>query len=69
MSRTGLKDISEALDAGETSLVEFSTNEIDHGLAAAIKAESHEIKKLDKIDAKAFERELKQLSTAGADRS
>lgn len=35
----------------------------------AIKAESHEIKKLDKIDAKAFERELKQLSTAGADRS
>lgn len=65
MSRTGLKSISEALDAGETSLVEFSTNEIDHGLAAAIKAESHEIKKLDKIDAKAFERELKQLPTAG----
>ena len=63
ISRGDLKDLGEALDAGEASLVVISTSEIDHQFAAALKAAAHRITKLEKADAKEFEQELKSLSS------
>ncbi|HEV3174332.1 MAG TPA: DUF1269 domain-containing protein [Actinocrinis sp.] len=62
ISRGDLKDLGEALDAGEASLVVISSTEVDHQFAAALKATAHQIQRLEKADAKAFERELKSLS-------
>lgn len=62
MSRGDLKDLGEALDAGEASLVVISTSEFDHAFISALKAEEHEIEKLEKADARAFERELKSMA-------
>jgi uncharacterized membrane protein len=62
ISRGDLKDLGEALDAGETSLVVISTTEVDHEFTTALKATAHQIKRLDKADAKAFEHEFKSLS-------
>lgn len=59
VSRDDLKELGEALDAGEANLVVISTSEFDHELAAELKADAHVLKKLDKAEAKAFERELK----------
>ncbi|MFG3268535.1 DUF1269 domain-containing protein [Streptomyces bobili] len=64
ISRTDLKDLGEALDAGQASLVVISTTELDHELTAVLKATTHQIKKLEKADAKAFERELKAVSSS-----
>lgn len=63
MSRTDLKELGEWLDAGQASLVVISTTEIDHVLTAELKATAHQIKKLEVADAKAFEAELKSVST------
>lgn len=63
ISRGDLKDLGEALDAGAASLVVISTSEIDHEFAAALKAMTHRIAKLEKADAKQFEQELKSLSS------
>lgn len=65
MSRGDLKDLGEALDAGEASLVVISTSEFDHDFTAALKAQEHQIKKLEKADARAFERELKNMTPDG----
>ena len=62
LSRSDLKELGEALDAGEASLVVISTTEIDHEFTAALKAVAHQIQKLDKADAKAFEQEYKNSS-------
>ncbi len=62
ISRADLKDLGEALDAGEASLVVISTTEIDHRLTATLKALAHRTKRLDQADAKAFEHEFKTLS-------
>jgi hypothetical protein len=57
-----LKDLGDALDAGEASLVVISTTEFDRELTDALKAVNHQVKKLEKADAKEFERELKSIS-------
>ena len=62
LSRHDLKDLGEALDNGTASLVVISTTEFDHDFTAALKAVNHQVKKLEKADAKAFEQELKSLS-------
>jgi uncharacterized membrane protein len=59
ISRSDLKDLGQALDDSEASLVVISTTELDHALTSALKATEHQIKKLEKADAKEFERELK----------
>lgn len=64
MSRRDLKDLGEALDANEASLVVISTSEFDHEFIKALKATAHEIKKLGKADAKAFERDLKSVAAS-----
>lgn len=62
LSRRDLKDLGEFLDEGEASLVVISTTGFDHAFNAALKAEKHEIKKLDKADAKEFEHDLEALA-------
>jgi uncharacterized membrane protein len=61
MSRDDLKDLGRALDDGEANLVVISTSELDHDFTIALKAGQHQIKKLEKADARAFGRELKNL--------
>jgi uncharacterized membrane protein len=61
-SRGDLKDLGEALDVGEASLVVISTSQFDHDFTAALNAENHVIKELEKADARAFERELNSVS-------
>ncbi|WP_427891854.1 DUF1269 domain-containing protein [Kribbella sp. GL6] len=62
LSRGDLKDLGETLDAGEASLVVISTTEFDREFTEALKAVDHQIEKLEKADAKEFERELKKAS-------
>jgi uncharacterized membrane protein len=62
LSRGDLKDLGELLDAGEASLVVITTTEFDHAFASALKATAHQIKKLEKADAKAFAQEAASLS-------
>lgn len=62
MSRGDLKDLGEALDADEASLVVISTSEFDRAFISALKAEEHQVKKLEKADARALERELKNIA-------
>jgi uncharacterized membrane protein len=62
MSRGDLKDLGDTLDAGEASLVVITTAEIDHAFSTALKAETHQIKKLEKADAKEFEHEFRNSS-------
>ena len=59
ISRGDLQDLGEALDDGEASLVVIATTELDHAFVSALKATEHQIKKLEKADAKEFERTLK----------
>jgi uncharacterized membrane protein len=61
MSRGDLKDLGEALDAGEASLVVISTSPLDTRMVASLKAKAHQIKELTEADAKALERDLKDL--------
>ncbi|MFD7155549.1 DUF1269 domain-containing protein [Kribbella sp. NPDC059898] len=61
LSRGDLKDLGDILDAGESDLVVISTTEFDREFTEALKAVDHQVKKLEKADAKKFERELKNL--------
>lgn len=61
LSRADLKDLGDVLDAGEAALVVVSTSELDHIFAAALKALTHQVKKLEKADAKAFEAEVEKV--------
>lgn len=62
LSRGDLKELGEALDDGEASLVVISTSELDREFAKDLKAENHLLKKLDRVEAKELELKLKALS-------
>jgi uncharacterized membrane protein len=66
LSRTDLKDLGEALDAGTAGLIAvYETNYADQ-IAANIKAANRMISRAVDLDADALAAELKQAETAGA---
>jgi uncharacterized membrane protein len=60
MSRGDLKDLGEALDAGQGAIVVIGESKLEQALEKAVKRATKTIEKQLDADAKALEKELKQ---------
>ncbi|WP_066913492.1 DUF1269 domain-containing protein [Millisia brevis] len=58
VSRSDLKEIGEYLDDGQANLIVISTEAFDNQFIDALSSNKHLIKRLDRLEAKDFEREL-----------
>jgi uncharacterized membrane protein len=64
MSRGDVKDLGEALDAGEAALVIVGRSQLEETLDRELRRANKRIKKQLDADAKDFEKELEQASAA-----
>lgn len=64
MSRGDIKDLGEALDAGDAALVIVGRSEVEKELERELRHANKRIKKQIKADVKDFEKELEQASAA-----
>lgn len=64
MSRGDVKDLGEALDAGDAALVVVGRSELEETLDRELRHANRRIKKQVKADVKELEKELEQASTA-----
>lgn len=61
MSRSDVKEVGDFLDNGQAALVILAKSELDDIAKDFARSENHMAKKLDKADAKALEKSLKEL--------
>jgi uncharacterized membrane protein len=64
MSRGDIKDLGEALDAGEAALVVVGRSEVEKELDRELRRANRRIKKQIKADVKDFEKELEKAGAA-----
>jgi uncharacterized membrane protein len=64
MSRGDIKDLGEALDAGEAALVVVGRSQLEETLDRELRRANKRLKKQLKADAKDFEKELEEASAA-----
>jgi uncharacterized membrane protein len=64
MSRGDIKELGEALDAGEAALVVVGRDQLEETLDRELRHANRRIKKQVKADVKAFEKDLEKASAA-----